>query len=133
MSGLKSLRALAAACVAGIALLAAPALPARELAAQPGSIAESALPQEARATLTLIKQGGPFPYRRDGIVFGNRERRLPIQPYGYYHEYTVRTPGAQDRGARRIIAGEGPQRDVRSSGEYYYSPDHYRSFKRIRD
>ncbi|MBI4756402.1 MAG: ribonuclease [Betaproteobacteria bacterium] len=90
------------------------------------------LPPEAAHTLALIRQGGPFPYRKDGVVFGNRERHLPRQPRGYYREYTVPTPGARDRGARRIVAGEGPQGDVRRSGEYYYSDDHYRSFRRIR-
>ena len=83
------------------------------------------LPREAHETLALIKQGGPFPYKRDGIVFGNRERRLPVQSSGYYREYTVPTPGARDRGARRIIAG--------GSGEYYYTGDHYNTFRRIRE
>ena len=81
------------------------------------------LPIEAHATLELIQAGGPFPYRQDGRVFGNRERLLPRKPRGYYREYTVRTPGAPDRGARRIVAG--------SDGEYYYTDDHYRSFRRI--
>lgn len=84
-----------------------------------------ALPPEARATLDLIKSGGPFPYTQDGRVFSNREKLLPLQGRGYYREYTVRTPGVRDRGARRIVAG--------SAGEYYYSADHYRSFRRIRD
>jgi ribonuclease T1 len=82
-----------------------------------------ALPIEARATLALIKAGGPFPYQQDGRAFGNRERQLPRQKPGYYREYTVRTPGVRDRGARRIVAGSG--------GEYYYTDDHYRSFKKI--
>lgn len=91
----------------------------------PPVIAESAsaLPAEARATLKLIRQGGPFPYRQDGVVFGNRERQLPPRARGYYHEYTVITPGAHDRGARRIIMG--------GAGEAYYTDDHYRSFRRI--
>lgn len=83
------------------------------------------LPREARDTLVLIKQGGPFPYKRDGVVFGNRERRLPPQPSGYYREYTVPTPGARDRGARRIVAG--------TKGEFYYMDDHYNTFRRIRE
>ena len=83
------------------------------------------LPREARDTLVLIKQGGPFPYKRDGVVFGNRERRLPSRPRGYYREYTVPTPGARDRGARRIVAGTGD--------EYYYTDDHYNTFRRIRE
>lgn len=82
------------------------------------------LPPEAAHTLALIERGGPFPYRRDGAVFGNRERRLPAREQGYYREYTVPTPGAKDRGARRIVAGRG--------SEYYYTDDHYDSFRRIR-
>jgi ribonuclease T1 len=103
---------------------------ARDLPAAAG-IAVANLPAEARQTLVLIKRGGPFPFRRDGVVFGNFEQRLPFRPRGYYREYTVPTPGARDRGARRIIAGAGRQRDVRTSGEYYYSDDHYRTFRRI--
>lgn len=91
------------------------------------------LPPEARTTLALIHRGGPFPYRRDGIVFGNFEKRLPPESRGYYHEYTVPTPGLASRGAHRIIAGEGAGRDVRTSGAYWYSDDHYRSFRRIRE
>lgn len=86
-------------------------------------IAIGDLPPEARATLRLIERGGPFPNRRDGIVFQNRERRLPLRERGYYREYTVPTPGERTRGARRIISGE-PR-------EYYYTADHYRSFQRI--
>lgn len=82
-----------------------------------------ALPAEARQTLVLIKAGGPFPYPQDGKTFQNREKRLPQREPGYYREYTVKTPGAHDRGARRIVAGRG--------GEYYYTDDHYRSFRRI--
>ncbi len=87
------------------------------------SVRVSELPPEARTTLQLIKQGGPFPYPRDGVVFGNYEHALPQQPRGYYHEYTVKTPGAHNRGARRIVCGIVP--------ECYYSDDHYRTFKRI--
>jgi len=83
------------------------------------------LPPEARHTLALIKAGGPFPYSRDGVTFNNRERQLPRQARGYYREYTVKTPGAHDRGARRIIAGR--------AGELYYTDDHYRTFKRVID
>lgn len=83
------------------------------------------LPPEARQTLQLIKQGGPFPHRRDGVVFGNFERLLPIKPRGYYREYTVPTPGLRHRGARRIIAG--------GEAEYYYTGDHYQTFWRIRE
>ena len=81
------------------------------------------LPPEARTTLELIKAGGPFPYRQDGRIFSNREKRLPLKARGYYREYTVRTPGARDRGARRIVAG--------GAGDSYYTDDHYRSFRRI--
>jgi len=81
------------------------------------------LPKEARETLALIRAGGPFPYSQDGKTFNNREKLLPSRERGYYREYTVKTPGARDRGARRIVAGQG--------GEYYYSADHYRSFRRI--
>ena len=88
-----------------------------------GEIKASALPIEAREMLVLIRAGGPFPYAKDGTVFGNREALLPKRERGYYREYTVRTPGARDRGARRIIAGRG--------GEYYYTDDHYRTFRRI--
>lgn len=83
------------------------------------------LPREAVHTLALIKRGGPFPYAKDGTVFRNREGRLPSRQSGYYREYTVATPGAQDRGARRIVAGAG--------AEFYYTEDHYGSFRRIRE
>ena len=82
------------------------------------------LPLEARETLARIEAGGAFPYKQDGRVFHNRERRLPIKARGYYREYTVKTPHARDRGARRIVAGR--------DGEYYYTEDHYRTFRRIR-
>ncbi|MDB5765626.1 MAG: hypothetical protein JWQ61_440 [Collimonas fungivorans] len=87
------------------------------------------LPQEAQATLVLIKQGGPFPYAKDGVVFGNYEGMLPRQRRGYYHEFTVKTPRARNRGARRIIAGGNPQ----TSGEYYYTDNHYQTFRRIQE
>jgi ribonuclease T1 len=90
-----------------------------------GDIALANLPAEARATLALIKAGGPFPHQQDGRTFGNREKLLPQRDRGYYREYTVRTPGARDRGARRIVAGSG--------GEFYFTADHYRSFQRIRE
>ena len=94
------------------------------------SVTFSSLPPEAQRTLHLIKQGGPFPYpRKDGSTFGNYEKRLPYQPRGHYREYTVPTPGSRDRGARRIIAGSPPE----TSGEYYYTDDHYRSFRRIKE
>jgi ribonuclease T1 len=99
---------------------------------QAGEVALEALPEQAKQTLALIRQGGPFPYRKDGSVFGNRERLLPRQPRGYYSEYTVPTPGSRDRGARRIVAGKGTTGNPATSGEYYYTDDHYQSFRRIR-
>ena len=102
-------------------------------AAQLGDVPVSALPAEARVALARIKAGGPFAYAQDGSVFGNREKLLPPRSRGYYSEYTVNTPGARDRGARRIVAGAGVTGDVRTSGEYYYSDDHYNSFRRIRE
>jgi ribonuclease T1 len=83
------------------------------------------LPPEARQVLRLIDAGGPFPYAQDGTVFGNVERLLPRHPRGWYHEYTVPTPGSRDRGARRIIAGR--------DGARYYTADHYESFARVED
>ena len=83
------------------------------------------LPKEARDTIVLIHKGGPFPYAKDGAVFGNREGRLPPQKRGYYREYTVKTPGERTRGARRIIAGAG--------GELFYTDDHYNHFRRVRE
>ena len=89
----------------------------------PGGIRLQDLPADARHTIELVRKGGPFPYQRDGATFQNRERLLPEQARGWYREYTVKTPGARDRGARRIIAGR--------DGTLYYTDDHYRSFKRI--
>ncbi len=86
-------------------------------------VGPSELPREAQRTIILIQKGGPFPFERDGIVFQNRERILPQKPRGYYREYTVITPGADDRGARRIIAGQ--------AGELFYTTDHYASFVRV--
>ena len=98
------------------------------------AVALADLPGEARETLSLIERGGPFPYpSKDGSTFGNFERQLPLRVRGYYREYTVPTRGHRDRGARRIIAGSGRTGDVATSGEYYYTDDHYRSFHRIRE
>jgi ribonuclease T1 len=107
-------------------LFAAPAALARSETPAEAALAEIAaaeLPGEARQTISLIRKGGPFPFLRDGVVFGNIEKRLPTRARGYYREYTVRTPGARERGARRIVAGKG--------GELYYTDDHYNSFRRI--
>ena len=92
-----------------------------------GTVAVGDLPAEARQTLALIREGGPYPYEKDGSVFGNYERKLPRQRRGYYTEYTVRTPRVRSRGARRIIAGG---RDGRPT-EFYYTDDHYQTFRRI--
>lgn len=99
-----------------------------DVAAAPiDTIPSARLPREAVTTLGLIAAGGPYPYEKDGIVFGNRERILPKARRGYYHEYTVPTPRARNRGARRIVCG-GP---LRRTDNCYYTGDHYASFKRI--
>jgi ribonuclease T1 len=100
----------------------APATPTVALSGLP-TIQYDKLPAQARETIDLIQRGGPFPHRQDGAVFQNRERLLPGKPSGYYHEYTVETPGSADRGARRIIAG--------GKGELYYTDDHYGSFRQV--
>jgi ribonuclease T1 len=98
-----------------------------------GFVAVQSLPREARATYELIFSGGPFPYAKDGITFGNYENMLPRQRRGYYHEYTVRTPGARNRGARRIVCGGEPRDWARNRpAECFYSDDHYRTFRQIR-
>jgi ribonuclease T1 len=89
------------------------------------------LPKQGRETLALIRKGGPFPYSKDGSIFGNRERILPKQPRGYYKEFTVKTPGSRDRGARRIVCGGEPTNPAKS--ECFYTDDHYASFKRIKE
>ncbi|MFI9806798.1 ribonuclease domain-containing protein [Streptomyces sp. NPDC052301] len=101
----------------------APAVSAPAWAHGTATVSASRLPPEARQTLALIDKGGPYPYARDGIVFGNVEGHLPRHQRGYYHEYTVRTPGSHDRGARRIVTGQG--------GEIYYTDDHYNSFRAV--
>lgn len=93
--------------------------------APPDEVPIAQIPHEARATLALLKAGGPFAYERDGSVFGNREGLLPKKERGYYREYTVKTPGSRNRGARRLVAGR--------TGEVYYTDDHYRTFRRIRE
>ncbi|MFJ7069000.1 ribonuclease domain-containing protein [Streptomyces sp. NPDC101115] len=87
------------------------------------TVREDRLPAEARKTLALIRAGGPFPYAKDGAVFSNFERVLPRRERGHYHEYTVKTPGERDRGARRIVTGR--------DGEIYYTDDHYESFREV--
>ena len=120
---------IAVVALLGFALVAAPSANARENAADRSEVALANLPAEARDVLLLIRAGGPFPYERDGVTFGNRERLLPAQRRGYYHEYTVTTPGAKNRGARRIICGGSR----RTPDVCYYTDDHYASFRRIRE
>ena len=107
------------ALVAGLVACAPPAGSDSRLPSHAG------LPPEALETLALIQRGGPFPYRKDGTTFQNRERLLPAKPRGYYREYTVPTPGSRDRGARRIVAGGNPPE------VFYYTADHYSSFRQI--
>lgn len=110
---------------------------------QPAEIRLQELPPEAQQTLQLIRRGGPYPHDRDGSVFGNYEQLLPAAARGHYREYTVTTPGLRHRGARRIVVGCERQRPAarsptglrlahcRDGGEFYYTADHYRSFRRI--
>jgi ribonuclease T1 len=116
-------------------------IPQPDTTAQEIRVAE--LPQEARETLRLIRSGGPYPHERDGVTFGNYEKLLPQAPRGHYREYTVMTPGVRHRGARRIVVGCERQREsrpppgqlrlvqCRNGGEFYYTADHYRTFRRI--
>jgi len=115
--------------VAWVVVAGSPAL-ARDLGTQTAAatVDRAALPAEARQTEEAIRRGGPFPYAKDGSVFGNRERQLPANSRGYYREYTVKTPSAQDRGARRIVCGG--QQPTRPD-TCYYTGDHYASFARI--
>ncbi len=115
--------ALVLACALAAATMPSFAQKAPVPAAAEVSLSE--LPREAHETLALIRKGGPYPYARDGVVFANREGQLPKQKRGYYHEYTVKTPGVRNRGARRIIMGSG--------GEIFYTDDHYNHFRRIRE
>lgn len=125
-------RTFTAAVVVAFAALAGLAevnrVQARETASTSEVVSLATLPAEARQTDRLIRAGGPFSSSKDGTVFGNRERLLPRQPRGYYREYTVRTPGSRDRGARRIVCG-GSQ--VREPEACFYTEDHYASFRRI--
>ena len=91
-------------------------------------VALADLPKEAREVYTLVGKGGPFAFDRDGVVFGNREKLLPAKPRGYYHEYTVRTPGVNNRGGRRLVCGGKKT----APDACYYTDDHYRSFRKIR-
>lgn len=127
-----SVRSLLSAGLLGVALLAVPGIqakgPAPAAAQANQSIALADLPKQGRETYALILAGGPFPYEKDGTVFGNRERILPAQKRGFYREYTVKTPYARTRGAKRIVCG-GSQ--TAKPEVCYYTEDHYASFKRI--
>lgn len=92
------------------------------------TVALSSLPSQATDTVRLVQKGGPFPYSQDGTVFQNREGLLPSQSSGYYHEYTVKTPGSSTRGARRIITGGGT---LKNPAHWYYTADHYASFSNV--
>jgi ribonuclease T1 len=129
MAGALVLRVARLAFAAAVLASFAPGVPAREARPELADVALAELPAEAQDIYARIRQGGPFRYERDGIVFGNREKRLPANPRGYYHEYTVKTPGVRNRGARRIICG-GPKREPDAC---YYTDDHYQSFRRIRE
>jgi ribonuclease T1 len=114
--------------VAATVLATASGLAPAKDSATSNTVSLAQLPAEAQATRSLIRTGGPFPFPKDGVTFGNRERLLPTQPRGYYREYTVPTPRARNRGARRIVCGGKPpvQPEV-----CYYTGDHYASFSRI--
>ncbi|MFG3224522.1 ribonuclease domain-containing protein [Kitasatospora sp. NPDC048194] len=114
----------AATTVLALTTLAPVAVATEAHASVSGKVCLSALPSQVRTTLDLIAAGGPFPYRQDGTVFGNKEHVLPSQRSGYYHEYTVVTPGAPTRGARRIVTGQRYRED-------YYTGDHYATFRLI--
>jgi ribonuclease T1 len=120
--------AVALAAATSLAALAPTGLQARPAPGLGADVLLTSLPPEARHTDQLIHSGGPFPYPKDGVVFGNYEKRLERRPRGYYHEYTVPTPGARNRGARRIICGGNPPTEPDAC---FYTEDHYNSFHRI--
>ena len=123
-----SVRSLTTLAIFAVALLSE-AVSARALAPSTEEIAIADLPREAREVLSQIKTDGPFRYERDGVIFGNREHRLPAQSRGYYREYTVQTPGVKGRGGRRIVCG-GPRTTPNAC---YFTNDHYETFRRIRE
>jgi ribonuclease T1 len=124
-----SFTGLVSGILCAVALCAAPvAAQARRASGLGEPVALSSLPPEARRTEQLIRAGGPFPYAKDGVVFANREGRLERHPRGYYHEYTVPSPGARDRGARRIVCGGFKPTEPDGC---FYTEDHYNSFHRI--
>ena len=123
-----ALRKLGLAVVIATCAVSGATLHAKPNAADTPAVSLQSLPREAQATMELIRSGGPFPYTKDGVVFGNRERLLPLKPRGHYREYTVKTPGAKNRGARRIVCGGRAPREPEAC---YYTADHYSSFSRI--
>lgn len=131
MAGIAAVKFALTSCLLAVALGAGPAQARGPMAPaaseQAATIRLADLPRHGRETYELIRQGGPFPYQKDGTVFFNRERQLPPEKRGYYREYTVKTPGSRDRGARRIVCG-GP---VRTPHACYYTADHYASFRKI--
>ena len=127
-AGTRSLLALALTVAVALAAVSPTASLARPASGQGETVSLASLPAQAQRTQQLIHAGGPFPYSRDGVVFGNYEKRLERQPRGYYHEYTVPTPGARNRGARRIICGGAKPTEPDAC---FYTEDHYGSFRRI--
>jgi ribonuclease T1 len=109
-------------------MFAAGAAQARDTPTVLATVALTQLPPQAQETERLVHRGGPFPYSKDGSTFGNRERVLPARPRGFYREYTVKTPGSRDRGARRIVCGG---REAKAPEACFYTDDHYTSFRRI--
>ncbi len=124
----RAVRKLALALSVSGALLSPFGAWSKEAVPTPGTVTLAELPREARDTDALIRAGGPFPYSKDGTTFGNRERLLPQQTRGYYREYTVKTPSAHDRGARRIVCGG---HKPTAPDACFYTGDHYASFARI--
>jgi ribonuclease T1 len=118
---------LAIAVASGLVAGGTAAVQARTTPSDP-TVALAQLPAQAQDTYRRVLSGGPFPYAKDGTVFGNRERLLPLKKRGHYREYTVKTPGSRDRGARRIVCG-GPKPS--EPEDCYYTADHYASFTRI--
>lgn len=123
-----SWRRLGLAAVFATSLTLGAQVQAKESASDMATVSLSALPSQAQSTHSMILAGGPFPYDKDGSVFGNREKRLPAKARGYYREYTVKTPGARNRGARRLICGGTPPTRPDAC---YYTDDHYASFRRV--
>ena len=123
-----ALFALALAATVSLAAMTPTRSQAKDAAGLGAEVSLASLPPEARKTDQLIHSGGPFPFARDGVVFGNYEKRLERRPRGYYHEYTVPTPGARNRGARRIICGGNQPTEPDAC---FYTEDHYNSFHRI--